>query len=554
MYARSPSIITFVGRPLASRKGLATFIDAIAVLGTLDFLPSFQVWLIGGDVNEQKFLQTIPIGNAILRELVTKGRWMAWGAVENTFLPEIYSRSTVVVIPSTFEQFGLVAIEAMACGCPVVASDVGGLRDTVVPGITGELFAADDAEALANVLAAYLRNPCRRAYHSTNARLWARKFSTDKVYRAYYQVVCNDGPSPLSGPRAPETDWRYQVIESSLPECEEMLNQTIVEWGDCSGKSQVSARLSTDTGEQYHAKFLRPRPNTHSVVLPLSPELQGPRKAAELVAKFQYFSASGLTPTLKASSMISGIVITEWLPKAKEPYDIGNIYSELVRRFAEWGSQAPAINGLRADYMNALRQFAAVPDGEALRVVDNAAALLHAPMLGGALQFQKIHPQVEMFRILKYLERPVWSISAAILSRLETILGLLFQAHPVIIQNPCLQHGSLKPTHVLEKNGQYLACDLDNAAYVVGPLDAVHWCVAERQIEEVDLRDTLNALDQLIPDRADFLLAASWLFVYLVYGLLGVLVRGKKTAYSAVVTQLMTAYEGLFSHGLIRSE
>lgn len=553
-YAPFPPIITFVGRPLASRKGLATFVDAIAVLETLDLLPSFQVWLIGGDIEEQRFLQTIPAGNSLLQELVSNGRWMAWGAVENTSLPELYSRSTVVVIPSIFEQFGLVAIEAMACGCPVVASNVGGLQDTVVPGVTGELFGADDAEALANVLAGYLRNPRRREYQGTNAHLWARRFSTDKVYRAYYEVVCNGGvpclPERLLTPKA---EWRHQVIESSLSECAEMLKQTVVEWEDCSGNAQVGARLKTGTGAQYHGKFLRPRPATHSLVLPLPAELQGPRSAAELVAKFEYFNQSGLAPTVRASSKTSGIVITEWLPKTEENENTWNtVYSDLVRRFAEWGSQEPEINALITDCTTALRDFAAARNAETLDAIDRAAAHLHAPMLGGAVRFHRIHPQVELFRILTYMERSVWSIPAPHRSRLQSILGLLLQAKPVIVKPPCLQHGSLKPVHVLKKNDQNVACDLDNAVYAVGPLDTVHWHIADRIMEEIDLRDTLNVLDRLTPDRADFFLAASWVFVYLIYGLLDAVMRGNTPVYHALISSLMSAYEGMFRHNLIR--
>jgi hypothetical protein len=552
--ARFPPIITFVGRPLASRKGLATFVDAIAVLGTLDFLPRFQVWLIGGDAREQSFLQTIPLGHSLLRELVGNGRWMAWGAVEHTSLPEFYSRSMVVVIPSIFEQFGLVALEAMACGCPVVASDVGGLRETVVPGVTGELFAADDSETLANMLAGYLRNPHRCEYQGSNAYLWARRFSADKAYQAYYEAICNDdSPYPTERPRSPKTEWRRTVIESSLPECAKMLKQAITEWEDCSGNSQVSVRLRTETNRQYHAKLLRPRPSTHSLILPLPPDLQGPRSAAELVAKYEYFSLSGLAPPVQASSTTSGIVVTEWLPgAAARELTWTAVHADLVRRFAEWGNRESEINGFITGCTAALRKFASAPNAETLEGVDHSAALLHAPMLGGAVRFHRIHPQVELFRILTCLERSVWSISAPHRSRLQSILGLLLQARSVIVKPPCLQHGSLKPVHVLRKNSQNVACDLDNAIYAVGPLDAVHWHVTDRKMEEIDLRDILKALDQCIPDRADLFLAANWLFVYLIHGLLDAMMRGKKTVYQALILSLMSAYEGMFKHNLIQ--
>jgi len=553
-YARSPPIITFVGRPLASRKGLATFIDALAVLETLDLLPSYQVWLVGGDDKERAFLQTILIGHTMLEKLLNQGRWLAWGAVENAALPEIYSRSTVVVMPSTFEQFGMVAIEAMACGCPVVASNIGGMKETIVPGVTGELFPADDSETLANILVGFLRNPRRREYQSANAHAWARRwFCADKVYQAYYQLICDDSRSPLDGAVSPTNAWRRQVIESLLPECARLLQQTISEWKDCSGNSQVSARLITSNGEQYHAKFLRARPTTHSLILPLPHEQLGPATPAHLVAKVEYFRESGLTPTLKASCRTSGIVLTEWLPSENET-ELNAAYRDLVCRFAQWGRRNSNSSELIVECTNALREFAASQNEQTLGALDQAAVRLHAPMLGGTLQFHRIHPQVELFRILTLLRRSVWSISTSVRSRLESILTLLLRAEEIIVRTPILMHGSLKATHVLTKDGQSVACDLDNAIYAVGPLDLVHWNLGDRGIQEIDLREDLTSLRQLTSSRTDFVLATSWLFVYAIYGLLDAMIGGKKNVYDVLLSSLMCAYETIFKHDLIPSK
>jgi glycosyltransferase involved in cell wall biosynthesis len=64
-------------------------------------------------------------------------------------LPWYYSAADVCVIPSYYEPFGLVAIEAIACGTPVIASKVGGLRFTINPEETGLLVPPRDVEALA---------------------------------------------------------------------------------------------------------------------------------------------------------------------------------------------------------------------------------------------------------------------------------------------------------------------------------------------------------------------------------------------------------------------
>ena len=72
-------------------------------------------------------------------------------------LPVFYAAADVVAVPSRYESFGLVAVEALACGKPVVASRVGGLRFTIDEGTTGFLVKPQSPQALARALEGYLR-------------------------------------------------------------------------------------------------------------------------------------------------------------------------------------------------------------------------------------------------------------------------------------------------------------------------------------------------------------------------------------------------------------
>jgi len=78
--------------------------------------------------------------------------------------------SDVVVAVPWYEPFGIVPVEAMACGRPVVGSAVGGLLDTVVPGTTGELVPPRDPGRLAEVLRDLLADPARRAEYGRAGR------------------------------------------------------------------------------------------------------------------------------------------------------------------------------------------------------------------------------------------------------------------------------------------------------------------------------------------------------------------------------------------------
>jgi D-inositol-3-phosphate glycosyltransferase len=91
-------------------------------------------------------------------------------------LPDWYRAADVTVVPSYSESFGLVAIESQACGTPVLAASVGGLRTAVADGYSGVLVDGHDPSAYADVLARLAGDPARRAALSRGALLHAGRF------------------------------------------------------------------------------------------------------------------------------------------------------------------------------------------------------------------------------------------------------------------------------------------------------------------------------------------------------------------------------------------
>ena len=108
-------------------------------------------------------------------------------------LPELLAPADAFVLASAEESFGLSALEAMACGTPVVATAVGGVPEVVVHGETGLLSPADDLEAFAANLRALLFDPARsRAMGAAARRHAEERFGRDAVvslYEALYRRV-----------------------------------------------------------------------------------------------------------------------------------------------------------------------------------------------------------------------------------------------------------------------------------------------------------------------------------------------------------------------------
>ncbi len=153
--------VLFVGR-IDPVKGLDTWFRAMKRVVEQD--PTLRtrmcVCLIGGDLDddldpdsELKRLQTLKQELGI-GDIVT-----FLGGRAQASLPFYYSAADAVVMPSRYESFGLAALEAMACGTPVVASDVGGLSYLIRDGETGFLIPEGDEKLFAEKISLLLRNP-----------------------------------------------------------------------------------------------------------------------------------------------------------------------------------------------------------------------------------------------------------------------------------------------------------------------------------------------------------------------------------------------------------
>jgi D-inositol-3-phosphate glycosyltransferase len=108
-------------------------------------------------------------------------------------LATVYRAADVVAVPSYNESFGLVALEAQACGTPVVAAEVGGLPVAVVHGVSGLLVPSHEASDWAGALASAALRPERHAELSANAVIHARRFSwrrtTDALVETYAKAA-----------------------------------------------------------------------------------------------------------------------------------------------------------------------------------------------------------------------------------------------------------------------------------------------------------------------------------------------------------------------------
>ncbi|MCJ7433686.1 MAG: glycosyltransferase family 4 protein [Anaerolineales bacterium] len=181
--------ILFVGR-LVAQKGVDLLLRAFGVL--LHHCPDAHLVIVGeGDL--ELYLQRVAsyLG---FRHRVTFIPWQTGPA-----LVDLFQKARLVVMPSYYEPFGIVALEAMACGRPVIASRVGGLPEIIMDGIQGYLTPNGDHLQLARRLADLMVNSKKRLQMGQAARLHSAQFSWREISQtilSMYQQLAGQAPAP----------------------------------------------------------------------------------------------------------------------------------------------------------------------------------------------------------------------------------------------------------------------------------------------------------------------------------------------------------------------
>ena len=162
------------------RQGIETLVRAIGT--EVKHQPNLKLIIAGGSTPSKKDGEERERIESIVRELGLQDLTIFPDRLSDRDLIYYYAAADVCVVPSHYEPFGLVAIEAMASGTPVVASQVGGLKYTVVHEVTGLLAPPQEEQAFASAIDQILSNPswCRQLGKNARERVES-KFSWDGV-------------------------------------------------------------------------------------------------------------------------------------------------------------------------------------------------------------------------------------------------------------------------------------------------------------------------------------------------------------------------------------
>ena len=180
---------------LVERKGVGNVVTALAEI------PGAELVIAGGPARER--LGTDPEVSRLARlarSLGVADRVEFRGRLERAEVPPLLRSADVVVCVPWYEPFGIVPLEAMACGVPVVASAVGGLVDTVLHGVTGLHVPPRRPDRVAEAVRALLADPAQRAaLGAAGVRRARERYSwqrvADATLEAYGEVVGSEAPA-----------------------------------------------------------------------------------------------------------------------------------------------------------------------------------------------------------------------------------------------------------------------------------------------------------------------------------------------------------------------
>jgi D-inositol-3-phosphate glycosyltransferase len=207
-------LLLFVGR-IEPLKGVDTLLRAVALIARKnpELCGSLVLAIIGGDPDET------PQENAEMSRLMALRQELGLhnlvtflGAKDQNRLRQYYNAAEALIMPSDYESFGMVALEAMACGTPVIASEVGGLAYLVRDGQNGFHVPVREPVALAERITSLLKTPTLRQELGCNALHIAQDYAWPTVADRLLAIFATL-PAPIKGWK-PQSQPPYEFTTS----------------------------------------------------------------------------------------------------------------------------------------------------------------------------------------------------------------------------------------------------------------------------------------------------------------------------------------------------
>jgi hypothetical protein len=517
-------VLTFVGRPRDWNKGLETFLDAIEVLVGLGDIPVFNVWLVGGSEHEMLTVYKWVAQRSHLRGLEEGGRLLVWGRVAPEALPELMSRSSVLVVPSNREQFGIVAIEAMMCGCPVLASRVGGLRDIVVDGRVGHLVSPGDYVGLAFALTGLLRLPAYWRSLGHIATRWATAhFTQASVFERLRRIYGGLPVGERHSVEVPDTFFVPALDRASRLLAERALGAPLRRL-ELMTESHGGATFALEAdARKMVGKIVGRIPDLRGGLFRKTRVRRGVGQFEAYRIKLAFLAGSGIAPAVIMSDARREMLFLEWIDGIA-----GCMEPIVFTRLRCW--RAPNANQCE-QLMRAVDSLRRKRSAKALLVVDRVAFALNAQCAASGLP---VHPGVELERVRQHLADRAWPLPPHLNERFRIAVDNHLDALSDSDCVPALRHGNVRPAHCIATTEGVRLVGLRMLRYAAGPLDEAQWVLhaasglADGRLDAVA---TLAALSLYAPKSR---MAVAWVAVEALMETLCAALRGDTTLLATV--------------------
>jgi D-inositol-3-phosphate glycosyltransferase len=185
--------VMFVGR-IEPLKGIDSLLYALKIMTKRQPELAIELWVVGGDVSQpvESWSQELRKLERVRRQLGLEAQVKFMGQQTQELLPYYFQVADVVVMPSHYESFGMVALEAMACGVPVITTNVAGISDILDDHHKDLLTTVNNPLLLAKQIEKLLADPQYHAHVSRLVRERVQDLSWTNIaarIKTYYQKL-----------------------------------------------------------------------------------------------------------------------------------------------------------------------------------------------------------------------------------------------------------------------------------------------------------------------------------------------------------------------------